>query len=192
MAQQLVRQNLTEFFRDLLQEAMRSQKVETSEDSEFYVVKLLEGFASTEANWFARPLALEYLESFHVPPANRYGKLRRVGDTALFVSGVFMESLHRQLVSSDYYMALGRNAYAQLATLASAGTQRDGVFVELGERFDDLVRVLSEISFEQLFRGDSHTLRIYTRWLYARGERDAQWLLRHGIVPYDPGTKLSH
>ncbi len=41
-----------------------------------------------------------------------------------------------------------------------------------------------------MFRGDSQTLRIYTRWLYARGERDAPWLLRYGIVPYDPGTKV--
>ena len=30
-----------------------------------------------------------------------------------------MESLHRKLVSSDYYMQLGRTAYAHLSTLSS-------------------------------------------------------------------------
>ena len=110
----LLQRNLTEFFRDLLQSATHSQEVRSSEDTEFYLVKLLEGFAHPPHDWFDRPLALEYLESFHSPVAHRFGKLKRVGDTALFVSGVFMESVHRQLVSSDYYMQLGRTAYSHL------------------------------------------------------------------------------
>ena len=60
------------------------------------------------------------------------------------------------------------------------------LFAELAERFPDFVRVLAEISFEDLFRGDAHTLRVYTRWMYTRSERDARWLLRHGIIPYAP------
>jgi hypothetical protein len=179
----LLQRNLTEFFRDLLQSAMHSQAVHSSEDTEFYLVQLLEGFAHVPRDWFARPLALEYLESFHSPVAHRYGKLKRVGDTALFVSGLFMESLHRQLVSSDYYVQLGRTAYAHLSELTGEGGRGD-LFAELAERFSDFVRVLAEISFESLFRGDVHTLRVYTRWMYTRSERDARWLLRHGVIPY--------
>jgi hypothetical protein len=98
----LVHHTLTEFFRDRLQSAMRSQEVQSSQDTEVYLVKLLEGFAHADRDWFERPLALEYLESFHSPLPHRYGKLKRVADTSLFVSGLFMESLHRKLVSSDY------------------------------------------------------------------------------------------
>ena len=189
----LVHRNLTEFFRDLLQGAMRSQAVRSSQDTEFYLVKLLEGFAHADRHWFDRPLALDYLESFHSPPAHRYGQLKRVGDTALFVSGVFMESLHRKLVSSDYYITLGRIAYGQLSTLSNDGTPIPGdLFAELEERFADFVRVLAEISFQELFPGDEHTLRVYTRWMYTRSERDAAWLRRHGRIPHLPTGSRRH
>jgi hypothetical protein len=189
----LLQRNLTEFFRDLLQSAMHSQEVRSSEDTEFYLVKLLEGFAHAPQDWFDRPLGLEYLESFHSPLAHRYGKLKRVGDTALFVSGLFMESLHRQLVSSDYYMQLGRTAYSHLSVLpGEAGRGRGDLFGELAERFSDFVRVLAEISFESLFQGDVHMLRVYTRWMYTRSERDARWLRRHGVIPHVPASRRHH
>jgi hypothetical protein len=185
--------NLTEFFRELLQSAMRTQEVQSSEHTEFYLVRLLETFAHAEQGWFDRPLALDYLESFHSPLAHRYGKLKRVGDTALFVSGLFMESLHRKLVSADYYIQVGRTAYTHLSTLSNdVGAVPGDLFAELAERFSDFVRVLSEISFERLFRGDVHTLRVYTRWMYTRNERDARWLLRHGIIPYLPSSGGGH
>jgi hypothetical protein len=191
--QGLSKDNLTEFFRDLLQNAMRSQEVHSSEEMEFYLVKLLEAFAHADRGWFERPLALEYLESFHTPLSHRYGRLKRVGDTALFVSGVFVESLHRKLVSSDYYMQLGRTAYLQLSALSNGlSTVSGDLFAELAARFSDCVRVLAEISFERLFHGDPHTLRVYTRWMYTRSERDARWLLRHGIIPYAPPSRGGH
>src|SRR5262249_37368248 len=142
----VVQNNLTEFFRDLLQTAMRSQEVRSSEEMEFYLVKLLEAFAHADRGWFDRPLALEYLESFHSPLSHRYGRLKQVGDTALFVSGLFMESLHRKLVSSDYYMQLGRTAYSQLSALSSGfGAVSGDLFAELADRFSDFVRVFAEI-----------------------------------------------
>ena len=46
MTSRALRQDtLTAFFRELLQEAMRAQQVRSSEDTEFYLVKLLEAFA---------------------------------------------------------------------------------------------------------------------------------------------------
>lgn len=189
----LVQKNLTEFFRDLLQEAMRSQEVESSQETEFYLVNLLERFARAEREWLSRPLALEYLESFHSPAVHRFGKLRHVGDTSLFISGLFMESVHRKLVSADYYTQLGRTAYEHLAQLSSGvGALPGDSFAELADRFPDFVRVLAEISFEQLFPGDVHKLRVYTRWMYTRGANDARWLLRHGIIPYQPSTPRQH
>jgi hypothetical protein len=103
-----------------------------------------------------------------------------------------MEHLERRLVSARYYMALGRIAYHQLAGLPADTAVRGAVFAEIAERFPDFVRVLSEISFAELFPSDAHTVRVYTRWLHTRGAQDAQWLLRQGIVPFDPGLKGPH
>jgi hypothetical protein len=189
----LIRRSLTEFFRDLLHGALRSQAVQPSEPTEHYLVTLLERFAKPDPDWNTRPLALEYLESFHSPRPHRCAKLRRVGDTSLFLSGVFMESLERKLVASDYYMALGRVAYHQLAGLVPTDAAEPAdVFAEIAARFPEFVRVLAEISFADLFPSDAQTVRIYTRWLRTRGLLDAQWLVRKGIVPVDPGVRSRH
>ena len=189
----LIRHTLTEFFRDVLRGAMRTHEVESSEPTEHYLVTLLERFAKPAPDWDDRPLALAYLEAFHHPRPQRLAALRHVGDTALFLSGVFMESLERRAVSTDYYMRLGRIAYHQLAAIAPTdGAARGDVFGEIAARFPDFVRVLSELSFEEMFRGDVQTVRVYTRWLRTRGALDAQWLLRRGIVPYAPDVKSRH
>lgn len=193
MKTRLIRRTLTEFFRDLLQTAMRSQEVKSSELTEFYLVGLLEQFARPGTEWNDRPLALEYLESFHSSQPHRYAKLKRVGDTALFTSGIFMEHLERQLVSANYYMSLGTIAYQHLATIPQPQAEaRKDVFAEIADRFPEFVRVLSEISFEQLFRSNERLVRVYTRWLHTRGRQDAQWLLRHGIIPVEPGFRTRH
>ncbi len=189
----LIRRSLTEFFRDLLDAAFRTHDVRPSEPTEHYLVNLLEHFAKPEPDWNARPLGLEYLAAFEQPRPRRCAALKRVGDTALFLSGVFMESLERQVVSTDYYMGLGRLAYHQLASLAPTDTaSRGDVFAEIAAGFPDFVRVLSEVSFAEMFRDDTQTVRVYTRWLRTRGAQDAQWLLRRGIVPFDPGVKSRH
>ena len=189
----LIRRTLTEFFREVLRGAMRTHDVESSEPTEHYLVNLLERFAKPGPEWDARPLGLAYLESFHHPRPQRLAALRHVGDTALFLSGVFMESLERRTVSTDYYMRIGQVAYHQLAGLApSDRAARGDVFGEIAARFPDFVRVLSELSFEEMFRGDVQTVRVYTRWLRTRGARDAQWLLRRGIVPYAPDVRSRH
>ncbi|MDX2169789.1 MAG: hypothetical protein SF182_22150 [Deltaproteobacteria bacterium] len=189
----LVRHSLAEFFRDLLHGAFRTHAVRPSEPTEHYLVSLLEHFAKPGPDWNARPLAIEYLESFQHPRPRRAAALKHVGDTALFLSGVFMESLERQTVSTDYYIGLGRIAYHQLAGLLPSDTAaRSDVFAEIAAGFPDFVRVLSEISFAEMFRDDVQTVRVYTRWLRTRGAQDAQWLLRRGIVPFDPGVRSRH
>jgi len=189
----LIRHSLEEFFRDVLHAAFRTHEVRPSEPTEHYLVALLERFAKPGPTWDARPLALDYLEAFHHPRPRRCAALKHVGDTALFLSGIFMDSLERRAVSTDYYIGLGRNAYHQLATLAPSDTATPvNVFAEIAAGFPDFVRVLSEVSFAEMFRGDAQTVRVYTRWLRTRGAQDAQWLLRQGIVPYDPGVRSRH
>jgi hypothetical protein len=183
---------LTAFFHELVRTAMTTQHVESSETTEFYLVHLLETFARpTEADLLDRPLGLDYLEAVQLPASQRYGKLKRVADTALFVTGVFVDSLDRSLVGPDYYATLGRNAYARL----SAQPSRTGLaelFGELAGRFPDFVRVLTEISAQEFFRTDQDTLRLYKRWLHTRGEREADLLVRRGIIPFAPSSQQRH
>jgi hypothetical protein len=188
MSDRLVRSTPTDFFHGLLRRACDEQKVSPSESAEFYLVHLLARFVRHERGLLERPLALDYLASFEDAPPARYQRLRRVGDTALFLSGVFTESLERKSVGSEYYTSLGGLAYRQIATLP--GTRHGhGViplFTEMSARFLDFVRVLSHMSLDELFASDRDTLRIYRRWLLTRGARDADVLLRRGVIPFVP------
>jgi hypothetical protein len=184
--------SLTALFHDLVRSAMATQQVASSEWTEFYLVQLLEAFAHPgRTDLLDPPLALDYLEAFHLPASQRYGKLKRVADTALFVTGMFVDSLERSLVGPDYYAALGRNAYARL----SKQPPRAGLatlFSELAGRFPEFVRVLTEISAQDLFPRDQDTIRLYKRWLHTRGRREMDLLVRRGVIPFAPPTRQRH
>lgn len=183
---------LTALFHDLVRTAMATQQVASSETTQFYLVQLLEAFVRpARSDLLDPPLALDYLEAQHLPAAQRYEKLKRVADTALFVTGVFVDSLERSLVGPEYYQALGRNAYARLSThppRAPLGT----LFGELAGRFPEFVRVLMEISAQELFRREQDTLRLYKRWLHTRGQHEADLLVRRGLIPFAPPTSQRH
>ncbi len=194
MTDRLVRSAPADFFRGLLREALEEQRVEPSENAEAYLVQLLERFVRPAPDTFDRPLALDYLESLDQRPPERYQKLKRVGDTALFVSGVFTESLDRRTVSPDYYASLGGLAYRNLASLPGTALGKAVVplFTELATRFLDFVRVLSQMSLQEIYASDRDTLRIYRRWVMTRGARDAALLARRGIIPYAPRKPSLH
>ena len=188
----LAKDNLTALFRDLVRSAMAVQQVHSSETTEFYLVQLLEAFARpARGNLLDPPLAVDYLEAFNLPAVKRYEKLKRVADTALFITGIFMESLERGLVGPEYYTALGRNAYARLSAQSQRGPL-GALFDELAGRFPEFVRVLTEISAQDLFRREQDTLRLYKRWLNTRGRREADLLVRRGIIPFAPPTNQRH
>ena len=42
------------------------------------------------------------------------------------------------------------------------------------------------LSLDDLFATDRDTLRVYRRWLVSRGARDAELLIRRGIIPFAP------
>ena len=106
--------------------------------------------------------------------------LRRVGDTSLFVSGFFSDSLNRGLVDVDYYMQLGERAYGSLA-------RRDDtlgdVFDELADKFPAMVDVLTEVSERSALTSDADVMRLYERWIRTGSRRSSSQLVARGIVP---------
>jgi len=188
----LAKENLTALFHDLVRAAMETQRVDASETSEFYLVQLLEAFARpTRGDLLDPPLAIDYLEACNLPGHARYEKLKRVADTALFITGIFVDSLERSLVGPDYYAALGRTAYARLSAQPPRASLAE-LFGELAGRFPEFVRVLAEISAQELFRRQEDTVRLYKRWLHTRGRREADLLLRRGIIPFAPPSNQRH
>ncbi|MCU0735058.1 MAG: hypothetical protein MUF20_05975 [Methylotetracoccus sp.] len=96
--------NVREHFRDSIHSALTHQKVEATEDTVYYVVNLLAHYTHAE-NLFSqtaegvdlKPLALIYAEAVEAQSAEeRHTALKRLGDIALLISGLFSSSLNRK------------------------------------------------------------------------------------------------
>src|SRR5262245_60297261 len=102
MAEKLVRETPVEFFREQLTRAMEHQRVSTSAFTEYYLVNLLASAVRGEppqagdVDDVEAPLALLYARAMQATRPERARLLRTMGDTALFVSGFFAESLQRK------------------------------------------------------------------------------------------------
>jgi hypothetical protein len=140
---------VTEFFHDAVTEALSKRHVDATEPTEFYLVNLLTEFMNTRS-LSTEPLALKLAEVSSKGPDERARGLKEIGDTSLYVSGFFSESLQRKLVPVDYYVAMGGAAYGQLANLigmthgSATGFFRQ-VYNELAAKFARFVEVLGEI-----------------------------------------------
>src|SRR5437016_1530798 len=140
-------QSVREFFRDLLQRALENQRARVQPFTELYVVNLLHEFLLSEAlyvqaddgTWQQKPLAFLLKEALEEAGPTRVHLLKRLGDTSLFVSGFFPDSLARRssLADVDYYIAMGGRAYSSLGA---------GVWEELSAKFRLLVDLLNEVS----------------------------------------------
>ena len=185
MADALVRnESPLEYFRDLVEAALKRQQLEARELTSFYLVNLLTGFVHVDRS--AAPpgdqaLGVRFVRALQAAGVRQRDELRQVGDLSLFVSGFFADSLARGLVDIDYYIYLGEYAYGSLAR------QRDeafgAVFDELSGKFAAFVDVLGEVSERSALASNADLLRLYERWLRTRSRRSGELLAARGIVP---------
>ena len=183
-----------EFFREQLERAMHHQRVSTSAFTEFYLVNLLascvraHNMPAVDPPLDETPLALLYVRALHASRHERARLLRALGDSTLFVSGFFADSINRKLVDLDYYRTLGGRAYSSLShEEASPGVGRQ-VFSELALRFSLFADLLAEISESSRLTSNHSVLRLYKRWLQTGSRRTGQLLARRGIAPLAPST----
>ena len=193
MALKLVREESPmEFFREQLERAMEHQKVSTSAFTEFYLVNLLvscvrgEPLPTPEPGYDETPLALLYARALEASRAERARLLRTMGDTALFVSGFFADSLGRKLVDLAYYRSMGGHAYSCLGREEPSEAYGPRVFLELADRFTEFADLLAEVSESSRFSTNRSILALYERWIQTGSRRAATLLAERGIVPVAP------
>lgn len=194
--------SVQEYFQDSVSNALVNQRVEAGEDTVYYVVNLLASFMRSDQLFertpdgvILKPLADFYAEAVEGPTtADQHRALRRLGDVALFISGVFSQSLNRKLVDLDYYVAMGGSAYGYLsgAMRGSVGARTlTEVFEELSEKFVDFVDVLGEVSDRSHLSNDTDIMRVYEVWVRTGSRRAARTLRRVGIEPTEAAISRS-
>ena len=182
--------SIREFFSDLLRRAIENQRAQVQPTTLLYVTNLLHEYLSSEAlyvqgedgSWQQKPLAFLLKEALEEQGPARVQMLRRLGDTSLFVSGFFPDSLSRRssAVDVDYYIAMGGRAYDAVGSIAARHASRD-LWDELSSRFRLLVDLLNEVSERTLASTDCGVVRLYERWLKTGSDRLGGVLAQRGI-----------
>ena len=172
------------FFHEEVTRALQTTKVGAADATEFYLVNLLAEFTKvTKVD--EEPLALKMAQASGASPEGRVRALREIGDTSLYVSGFFADSLTRKLIDVDYYIAMGGSAYGQLARGVAPTVLREA-WTELSDKFREYVDVLSEVRSNTAFAaGGSNVLRLCEEWVKTGSEWLEKRLLASGIVSLD-------
>jgi hypothetical protein len=179
-------EGVTEYFRELVDDAAERQKLGLDPLTSYYVVQLLATFARTDAAacdafWAEAPLASLLGEAIASGGSEQRRRLRQVGDASLVLSGLFPDRLRRSLVDIDYYMRIGGMAYDSLshdeADLFAAA------FAELACRFGDIADLLGDVGDQCQLGTPGDLLRLYERWQKTGSRRCARQLAERGVLP---------
>lgn len=193
----IVSADIRAYFHEQVDSALSKQAVKIDATTAVYLVNLLatftdarELFEETDDGLQIKPLALHYADAVNASGvAERSVALRKLGDIALFISGLFADSLNRKLVDIDYYIAMGGTAYSYVHDIST--TKKTGLYAELAEKFSALVDVLNEISECTNLQSNRDVLRIYEIWLKTGSHRAFDKLQRLGLNPSTNATSCA-
>jgi hypothetical protein len=187
------------FFTEVFAEARRAQPVKATTAAERYMIGLLADYARPQtAATEPKPYTFLLEEALKSQSAERFDRLRSLGDRVLYTSGFFRTHLEQRGVEVDYVERVGARAYdAASAMLKSAhlGCDNPGsldVLHELAEHFKEFAILLNEVADVLLARSaqtPGSLVRVYERWLKSGSGALADALAKRGLVPLkNPGA----
>mgnify|MGYP005858444299 CR=1 FL=1 len=186
--------NLRTYFHQALREAAETQRIRADEGILAYLTELLTDYARSERlfdhttdGMVRRPLVELYRQAQAADSREERGlTLRRLGDLALFVSGILPHSLDRSLVGLDYYIAMGSSAYGSLCDSGGGGARMRtlrAVFAQLSGRFVEFVDLITEAVESGQEDRPPDLIRLHELWAKTRSRRLARKLLAYGVMP---------
>lgn len=196
--------SVSDFFEEVVVDAMKVRGLTASRGATSYVVALLAELAkpgSPIERTLERPLTLLLDEALHTSTlADRFDKLRTLGDGVLYSSGFFADHFEARGVDTNYVIGIGRTAYENAGSLLRTGSERDvnqsvDIFGELAKDFTAFVAVIAEVANATIAKGVATSrgvLKLYERWLKTKNERLGEALASQGFVtPRGGGRVLS-
>lgn len=168
----LVQDTSTQLWQSFVKEAASSIDIQLNEELESYLVFLLMRFMR-EPGLVLSVLALDFLQAQQALPAIHLQSMKEVGDKCLLFSGLFPGNAQRKQVNLNYFVRLGRSAYANVAESSEKSLAE--LYEHLSHEFVVMMDVLLaswEVNVEQqLF-----PLEIYEIWQLTRHPRWRQHL----------------
>ena len=169
--QMLVAANIRDYFRESLAQAMRRSTIRVSETAQVYLVNLLSEFCRAEAAFAGtdageKPVMADLLLRAHdAEPQEAVRIYKHMGDSSLYLSGFFGESVEAAAVGVDYYVSIGEGAYANVAGLMRpTAASSSALFAELSDRFRALVDLLTVMSLADAGADNQKLLGVLQRY----------------------------
>ncbi len=186
--------SVSEFFLEIVGDAIKARKLETTDGAQTYLVSLLAEYAKPDERAeepLERPLAFLLDEALHtVEAGTRFDKLRALGDGVLYACGFFGEHFEARGVDPSYVMGIGTTAYGAASSMLRLPSEDAGksfdIYGELSAKFETFVDVLTDVADVTVAHGAAtpkQVLKLYERWLKTGSDRLAQALGAHGLVP---------
>jgi hypothetical protein len=188
--------SIDDFFRQLVTGAVKTGGFETSSACETYLVALLADSARPNSPALSvmgqGSFTLMLAEALECQGADRFEKLRGLGDGVLYMSGFFSERITSRGLEPSYVNGLGATAYSRAALImrsVGGGQRGPDLFTELADNFGMFVDVVSNVAEElraRAVRDDASLLEAYERWLRVQSRHLAELLVQRGVLPTRP------
>jgi hypothetical protein len=184
--------SVTGFFGEVVEDAIRTRHVDATDGATHYLVSLLADYAhpdSRAGEALGRPLTLLLDEALRAPaPAERFERLRTIGDGVLYGCGFFSDHFEARGVDAKYLYALGTRAYGAASSMLRQRADEGGpdLFAELAQNFNLFVCVVADVADATTAMGVASSrglLKVYERWLRTGSERLATALTERGVLP---------
>lgn len=153
------------YFSEAFKEALSTQSLSLNPMAENYIVDLLEHYIVADHLFDSEgdgTLATLFLKAngIETNERQRYEMLKKLGDSALYVSGFFGDSLQKKMVDVGYYINMGVTAYHSLSNSVNDQTFSN-LYDEIANQFNGVVDALTLMSQKcMISQGDDNVLRL--------------------------------
>jgi hypothetical protein len=191
------------FFGEVVEDSIRQRKVDATDGATRYLVALLADFTRPDqraGETLERSLTLLFDEAINTPnAADRFDRLRCLGDGVLYGCGFFGDHFEARGVDPKYLHGLGTRAYDAASHILQARAPvdqrgrrpggaplRDDLFAELAQKFEAFVNIVADVADTTIAMGTETSrglLKVYERWLKTGSDRLATALTSRGVVP---------
>jgi hypothetical protein len=185
--------SMSRYFEEVIADAMRVRHIEATEAASRYLVGILCDYAHPDeeaGSPFTKPLTFLLRDALDAIGAERFRKLRALGDGILYALGFFGGHIELRGVDRKYVVGVGSAAYSHASAMLRMSTPQESpgtdVLGELTQKFDRFAEVLADVAEGTLACGarDQRSLvKLYERWLRTGSSRLAEELGSHGIIP---------
>ena len=184
------------FFSELLESAIKNQKLNLSDSAKVYLIDLLSRNATNNEligpndkyPYADKPISIVFQQSLAEPINQRREMLKYVGDYSLYIGGYFNERLNRKIIDVGYYTCIGSQAFGNLSRIATS-SQVEALYNEMFIKFSSLMDILVEVSFDTLMTKATDVLRLYDRWIQTGSAVLERKLIEKGIITVDKKLK---